>query len=67
MREWSLQQLALTRAYLDALPQRPVLKERLAQLIGYSPVRYFGFQQTRGAFFALKRQPPKNQPLLVMM
>jgi prolyl oligopeptidase len=67
VRQWSLQQLQVTRAYLDALPQRPALKERLAQLMGNSPVRYFEFQQTRGGFFALKRQPPKNQPMLVVM
>src|SRR4051812_24404075 len=59
IRQWSLKQLEVTRAYLDALPQRPVLKERLSQLLTTSPVRYFAFEQTSGGFFALKRQPPK--------
>src|SRR3982751_1895324 len=67
VRQWSLKQLEVTRAYLDALPQRPVLKERLAALLNTSPVRYFEFQQTSAGFFALKRQPPKNQPMLVVM
>src|SRR4051812_8385026 len=67
VRQWSLKQLEVTRGYLDALPQRPVLKERLAALLNTSPVRYFEFQQTSGGFFALKRQPPKNQPMLVVM
>src|SRR5436190_23818794 len=67
VRQWSLKQLEVTRAYLDALPQRPVLKERLAQILTTSPVRYFAFEQTSGGFFALKRQPPKNQPMLVVM
>ncbi|HZE60414.1 MAG TPA: prolyl oligopeptidase family serine peptidase [Burkholderiales bacterium] len=67
VRQWSLKQLEVTRAYLDALPQRLALKERLAALLNTSPVRYFDFQQTSGGFFALKRQPPKNQPMLVVM
>src|SRR5882762_3769123 len=67
VRQWSLKQLEVTRAYLEALPQRPVLRERFAEIFGASPVRYFEFQQTGGGFFALKRQPPKNQPMLVMM
>src|SRR2546421_10997182 len=67
VRQWSLKQLEVTRAYLDALPQRPALKERLAALLNTSPVRYFDFQQTSGGFFALKRPPPKNQPMLGMM
>src|SRR5579859_3920415 len=67
VRDWSLKQLAVTRAYLDALPQRPLLKERLADLLNTSPLRYFDFSHTRHGFFALKRQPPKNQPMLVVM
>ena len=67
VRQWSLKQLEVTRAYLDAQPQRAPLKERFAEIYGTSPVRYFSFQQTRGGFFALKRQPPKNQPMLVVM
>jgi len=67
VRQWSLKQLEVTRAYLDALPQRAALRERFAEIFGASPVRYLEFQQTGGGFFALKRQPPKNQPMLVMM
>ena len=67
VRQWSLEQLEVTRGYLDALPQRPVLKERLAELLNTSPIRYFDFHHTRNGFFALKRQPPKNQPMLVVM
>src|SRR6266850_2513030 len=67
VRQWSLKQLEVTRAYLDALPQRAALRERFAEIFGAAPVRYFEFQQTGGGFFAMKRQPPKNQPMLVMM
>ncbi|MEP7070082.1 MAG: prolyl oligopeptidase family serine peptidase [Usitatibacter sp.] len=66
VKAWSLKQLEVTRAYLDALSSRPKLKSRFAQLYRESPVRYFDFAQ-RGALFAMKRQPPKNQPMLVVM
>jgi prolyl oligopeptidase len=67
VREWSLKQLEVTRSFLDKLPQRGALKEKLTEIYDGSPVRYFTFQQTSGGFFALKRQPPKNQPMLVVM
>ena len=66
VKAWSLKQLEVTRGYLDALPSRPKLKARFAELSRTSPVRYYAFAQS-GAFFAMKRQPPKNQPMLVMM
>jgi prolyl oligopeptidase len=67
VRAWSLKQLEVTRAFLDKLPQRQALKEKLTEIHSGSPVRYFTFQQTSRGFFALKRQPPKNQPMLVVM
>ena len=66
VKAWSLKQLEVTRAYLDALPSRPKLKARFAKMYADSPVRYFSFVQS-GTFFAMKRQPPKNQPMLVAM
>lgn len=67
VREWSLEQLEVARAHLDKLPQREKLLARFRELYGGAPVRYFRFAHTRGGFFALKRQPPKNQPMLVVM
>jgi prolyl oligopeptidase len=67
VRAWSLAQLRVAREYLDALPARAKLRERLAALYGEAPVRYSRFAQRGGAFFALKRQPPKNQAMLVVM
>ncbi|HEX7558086.1 MAG TPA: prolyl oligopeptidase family serine peptidase [Usitatibacter sp.] len=67
VKAWSLDQLKVTRAYLDALASRPKLKARFAELYNTSPVRYFSTRQTSGAFFAMKRKPPKNQPVLVTM
>ncbi len=67
VKAWSLDELKVTRAYLDGLPSRARLKARFTQLYNASPVRYYDFTHTRGGFFAMKRKPPKNQPVLVMM
>jgi prolyl oligopeptidase len=66
VRKWAQDQLALTRRVLDALPMHEGLRARFKQLYGSSPVRYGSFEH-RGLFFALKVQPPRNQPMLVVM
>ena len=66
VKAWSLEQLQLTRTVLDAVPARAQLAKRFKELYESAPVRYFGFYD-RGQFFAMKRQPPKNQALLVVM
>jgi prolyl oligopeptidase len=64
--EWGREQLGATRKALDALPLRAQLQSRFKDLYNNRPPRYFAFQH-RGALFALKRQPPKNQAMLVVM
>ena len=66
VKAWSAAQLKLTREQLDAVPLRPALQKRLKELFSAAPITYFGLDNS-GAFFAMKRQPPKNQPFLVMM
>jgi len=66
VKAWSAAQTKLTRSVLDALPVRAELAERFRELFAAEPVRYYRFRQ-RHAFFAMKRQPPKNQPMLVVM
>ena len=67
VREWSLAQLKVARAYLDPLPQLAALKKKLGDLYKAAPHRYFEFKQVNGALFAMKNQPPKDQPMLVML
>lgn len=66
VREWSDKENALTRRVLDGLPMHDALEKRFRQLYEHSPVRYASFAD-RGALFAMKTQPPKNQPMLVAM
>jgi prolyl oligopeptidase len=63
---WGREQMDITRKALDSLPLRPALQERFKQLYSTRPPRYYAFQH-RGALFAMKSQPPKNQAMLVVL
>jgi prolyl oligopeptidase len=71
VREWSKQQNARTRAYLDALPARTAIVERLKQLYATSnttrSVRFDDLRFSGGVLFAIETQPPKPQSFLVTL
>ncbi len=67
VKDWVTLQNTATRRYLDALPARIAIRDELKQLIGSAPVTRSAFAFSGGKLFALKRQPPKNQPMLVML
>jgi prolyl oligopeptidase len=64
---WGREQMAATRKALDALSLRSALQARFKQLYETRPPRYIGFQHRGNTLFALKRQPPKNQAMLVAL
>ena len=67
VKRWVAEQNAATRAYLDAIPQRAAIAARVAELLRTAPVRRFGFRYRGHTLFALKIEPPKNQPILVAL
>lgn len=67
VRQWSAQQNTRTRAYLDRLPSRPAIAERLTQLYGGTSNRFSSLAFRAGVWFAIKTQPPKAQPFLVTL
>src|SRR5512132_728283 len=66
VKRWTVAQNALTRRYLDAIPQRPAIAKRVAELLHSEPVQHYDFQ-FRKQLFAMKQQPPRNQPSLVVL
>ncbi|HVO89755.1 MAG TPA: prolyl oligopeptidase family serine peptidase [Casimicrobiaceae bacterium] len=66
VRRWSAAQNQLTRGYLDAMPGREEIVERVDRLLRAAPVQRYDFVY-RGRLFALKSQPPRNQPMLVAL
>ncbi len=67
VKQWSAAENARTREYLDHLPARTAIKERLHKLIDASSASYYNLQYRAGKLFAIKYQPPQQQPMLVVM
>jgi prolyl oligopeptidase len=66
VKAWVREQNTVTRRYLDGIAQRPAIAARVAELLRSAPVQHRDFVY-RKQLFAMKIQPPKNQPILVMM
>ena len=67
VRQWSHAQNARTRAYLDRLPMRASIVERLGQLYNNPSPRFSAVTSRGGVLFAIETQPPKLQPFLVAL
>jgi len=67
VKQWSAGQNARTREYLDHLPAQKAIKEHVTQLITSSSASYYALQFRGGALFAMKNQPPQEQPLIVAL
>jgi prolyl oligopeptidase len=67
VRRWIDEQNQATRAYFDRLHDLDQIRRRVEKLVAGSSADYFALRFRKGAFFALKSQPPKNQPLLVTL
>src|SRR5262245_41889098 len=67
VQQWSDAQNAHARSYLDKLPGRDKLRERVKELIAARTTSHFNLQWRSGKLFAMKRQPPREQPFLVVM
>jgi prolyl oligopeptidase len=67
VKQWSAAENAYAREYLDHLPARAALKECLHRLIAASSPAYYDLQFRGGILFAMRYQPPQQQPTLVTL
>ena len=67
VRTWTAAQNDYARAQLDALPFMGALRSRVQALGGDTHPRWSNVSCRHGRLFAIKRQPPKEQPMLVVM
>jgi prolyl oligopeptidase len=67
VKKWTEAQNAYTRSILDKSPALPALRKRLKVLMTTGSPGYSGLQMAGGTLFALKFQPPKEQPFLVTL
>ncbi len=67
VRAWVAAQNRHTRAVLDAIPARAAIRARVAELATSVSPDHYAMVARPGALFAIKHQPPKQQPLLVRL
>jgi prolyl oligopeptidase len=67
VRRWTEAQNRCTRSVLDRSPALRPLRRRLRELMTAPSPGYSGLRVCGGTLFALKSQPPKEQPFLVTL
>jgi prolyl oligopeptidase len=67
VRAWSEAQDARARKYLDGLPQRQAIYDRLYALVSATSSSYRGLQAVGDAVFASYTQPPRQQSMIALL
>jgi prolyl oligopeptidase len=67
VKAWSGAQNQRTRQYLDKLPDRAAIEKQLTEWYAKTSPSYSSLVSRPGILFAMKFQPPKQQPLLVTL
>src|SRR5437764_242675 len=67
VRAWTEAQNKATRAFLDKVPALTPLRKRLEELMTDPAPSYSAIQVRPHLLFALKKQPPREQPFLVVL
>ena len=67
VKAWSDAQNQRTRDYLDKLSDRVAIEKQLKEWYAKTSPNYFSLVSRPGLLFAMKFQPPKQQPLLVTL
>jgi prolyl oligopeptidase len=65
--QWAREENAYTRAWLDRLPARHAILDRIVALNQGDSPDYYNMKYRGGTYFVLKEQPPKQQPFLVAL
>jgi prolyl oligopeptidase len=67
VKAWSAAENKVARAYLDKLPARAAIAERLKKLYSATSANYSGLDYRPGVIFAEKFKPPAQQPWIVAL
>src|SRR5438105_518012 len=67
VKAWSNAQNVSARSVLDALPHVAEIRARVTEILSAQSISYGDLHFIGGKLFAIKRQPPKQQPFLVVM
>ena len=67
VKAWSAAKNQQTRDYLDTLPDRAAIEKQLTEWYAKTSPSYSSLVSRPGILFAMKFQPPKQQPMLVTL
>ena len=67
VKKWSDAQNAHARAFLDHLPHVAAIRARVTEIMSAKTVSYSRLEYRKGMLFAIKREPPKQQPFLIVL
>jgi prolyl oligopeptidase len=67
VQQWVEQENRLTRAYFEKLPALEAIRKRVKALVTGGSPDYFALRYRNGVLFALKSQPPAEQPMLISL
>src|SRR5262249_27921559 len=67
VQKWTEAQNRFARSILDNLPSVKEIRARVTELVAAPEVDYGSLERDGKRLFALKNQPPKDQPILVAM
>lgn len=67
VKAWSEAQNQRTPAYIDKLPDRTAIEKQLTEWYAKTSPNYYSLASRPGILFAMKFQPPKQQPMLVTL
>ena len=67
VKAWTEAQGAAARAYLEGLPGAKEIREQVKAIVLARSPSWFSLIERKGAFFAMKSDPARQQPVLVWM
>src|SRR5262245_7222655 len=67
VQKWSDAENVFARAFLDHLPHVAEIRARVTEIMSARIVSYGALEYRQGKYFAIKREPPKQQPFLIVL
>ncbi len=67
VQQWSSTQNAYAREVLDHMPNVDTIRRRVTQIMSAQTVSYGGLAYRDNKYFIIKNEPPKQQPLLIVV
>jgi prolyl oligopeptidase len=67
VKAWTEAQAAAAQAYLEGLPGAKEIREQVRAIVLARSPSWFSLVERKGAFFAMKSDPARQQPVLVWM